>query len=80
MTPRPLHLHLVAIGGTGMAPLACLLQAQGHRVTGSDGPLYPPMSGLLEAAGIRPLVGYSAAHLTPCAATTRKRSRPNVSG
>jgi len=65
LTPRPLHLHLVAIGGTGMAPLACLLQAQGHRVTGSDGPLYPPMSGLLEAAGIRPLVGYSAAHLTP---------------
>ena len=65
MTPRPLHLHLVAIGGTGMAPLACLLQAQGHLVTGSDGPLYPPMSQLLEAAGIRPLVGYSAAHLQP---------------
>jgi len=48
-----------------MAPLACLLQAQGHRVTGSDGPLYPPMSQLLEAAGIRPWVGYAAAHLAP---------------
>ncbi len=46
-----------------MAPLACLLQAQGHVVTGSDGPLYPPMSQLLEAAGIRPFVGYAAAHL-----------------
>ncbi len=65
MTSRPLHLHLVAIGGTGMAPLACLLQAQGHIVTGSDAPLYPPMSQLLEAAGIRPLVGYSAEHLQP---------------
>jgi UDP-N-acetylmuramate: L-alanyl-gamma-D-glutamyl-meso-diaminopimelate ligase len=65
LNPRPLHLHLVAIGGTGMAPLACLLQAQGHFVTGSDGPLYPPMSQLLEAAGIRPQVGYSAEHLEP---------------
>ena len=65
MTPQPLHLHLVAIGGTGMAPLACLLQAQGHRVTGSDAPLYPPMSLLLEAAGIVPWVGYEAGHLAP---------------
>ena len=65
LTPRPLRIHLVAIGGTGMAPLACLLQAQGHFVTGSDGPLYPPMSQLLEAAGIRPWEGYAAAHLDP---------------
>jgi len=65
LTQDPLHLHLVAIGGTGMAPLACLLQAQGHRVTGSDGPLYPPMSQLLEAAGILPWVGYEAGHLAP---------------
>lgn len=65
LTPSPLHVHLVAIGGTGMAPLACLLQAQGHIVTGSDGPLYPPMSDLLAAAGIRPLVGYAASHLAP---------------
>ncbi len=48
-----------------MAPLACLLQAQGHQVTGSDGPLYPPMSDLLAAAGIRPWEGYEAAHLDP---------------
>ena len=63
MTARPLKIHFVAIGGTGMAPLACLLQAQGHLVTGSDGPLYPPMSTLLEAAGIRPFAGYDPAHL-----------------
>jgi UDP-N-acetylmuramate: L-alanyl-gamma-D-glutamyl-meso-diaminopimelate ligase len=62
---RPLDIHLIAIGGTGMAPLACLLAADGHRVRGSDGPLYPPMSTLLEAAGIRPRVGYDAAHLDP---------------
>ncbi|HSM51360.1 MAG TPA: Mur ligase domain-containing protein, partial [Thermoanaerobaculia bacterium] len=60
-----MHIHLIAIGGTGMAPLACLLQAEGHLVTGSDGPLYPPMSTLLEAAGIVPREGFSAAHLVP---------------
>ncbi len=46
-----------------MAPLACLLKEAGHRVRGADGPLYPPMSTLLEAAGIEPLVGWDPAHL-----------------
>jgi UDP-N-acetylmuramate: L-alanyl-gamma-D-glutamyl-meso-diaminopimelate ligase len=48
-----------------MAPLACLLQEQGHHVRGVDGPLYPPMSTLLAAAGITPSVGYDPAHLDP---------------
>ncbi len=48
-----------------MAPLACLLQEQGHTVRGTDGPLYPPMSTLLAAAGIQPTVGYDPAHLEP---------------
>lgn len=59
----PLDIYLIAIGGTGMAPLACLLKELGHRVRGVDGPLYPPMKDLLEEAGIVPLVGYDAAHL-----------------
>ncbi len=63
--PTPLDIHLIAIGGTGMAPLACLLAADGHRVRGSDGPLYPPMSTLLASAGIVPVQGYDPAHLTP---------------
>ncbi len=60
---RPIDIYLVAIGGTGMAPLACLLQELGHRVRGADGPLYPPMSDLLAAAGIEPEVGWDPAHL-----------------
>ncbi len=60
-----LDIYCVAIGGTGMAPLACLLKAMGHRVRGSDAPLYPPMSTLLEDAGIVPLVGFDAAHIQP---------------
>jgi UDP-N-acetylmuramate: L-alanyl-gamma-D-glutamyl-meso-diaminopimelate ligase len=63
--PTRLEFYILAIGGTGMAPLACLLQEQGHRVRGTDGPLYPPMSTMLERAGIRPTVGYDAAHLEP---------------
>lgn len=62
-----LDIYLIAIGGTGMAPLACLLQDIGHRVRGVDGPLYPPMKNLLEEADIVPLVGYDAAHLDPAA-------------
>lgn len=46
-----------------MAPLACLLQEKGHRVRGSDGPLYPPMSTLLEDHGIEPHEGWDPAHL-----------------
>jgi len=65
VTRTQLDIYLLAIGGTGMAPLACLLQEQGHRVRGVDGPLYPPMSSLLAAAGITPFVGYDASHLAP---------------
>ncbi|HVT60153.1 MAG TPA: Mur ligase family protein [Thermoanaerobaculia bacterium] len=65
MRARHLDIYCLAIGGTGMAPLACLLQAEGHHVRGADGPLYPPMSTLLEKAGIRPHLGYDGSHLEP---------------
>jgi UDP-N-acetylmuramate: L-alanyl-gamma-D-glutamyl-meso-diaminopimelate ligase len=45
-------VHLVAIGGTGMGALAAMLKRQGWRVTGSDHPLYPPMSDFLRSEGI----------------------------
>lgn len=54
-----------------MAPLACLLQELGHRVRGSDGPLYPPMSTLLEGAGIHPEVGFDAGRLDPATGAPR---------
>ncbi|HEY1435207.1 MAG TPA: Mur ligase domain-containing protein, partial [Thermoanaerobaculia bacterium] len=41
------RFHLVPVGGTAMVPLAALLLEEGHRVTGSDRTLYPPMSTLL---------------------------------
>ena len=48
-----------------MASLAGMLQSRGHRVTGSDENVYPPMSTMLEGLGIRTMQGYDAAHLTP---------------
>ena len=45
-------IHFLAIGGTGMGALAGLFKNAGAKVTGSDGPLYPPMSTFLEAQKI----------------------------
>lgn len=55
--------HLVAIGGTGMGALAALLQEKGFVVTGSDGPLYPPMSTFLENKKIPIQSAYRAENL-----------------
>jgi UDP-N-acetylmuramate: L-alanyl-gamma-D-glutamyl-meso-diaminopimelate ligase len=56
---------LIGICGTAMASLAGMLQAVGHRVTGSDAAAYPPMSDQLAAWGIEVFSGYDAANLTP---------------
>ncbi|HEY3202365.1 MAG TPA: UDP-N-acetylmuramate--L-alanine ligase [Thermoanaerobaculia bacterium] len=55
--------HFVPIGGTAMVPLAALLLEQGHRVTGSDHVLYPPMSTLLQSLRIRVAEGFAAEHV-----------------
>ncbi|MFM9905938.1 MAG: UDP-N-acetylmuramate:L-alanyl-gamma-D-glutamyl-meso-diaminopimelate ligase [Pyrinomonadaceae bacterium] len=57
-----MHYHLIGICGTAMASLAGMLQARGHKVTGSDKDVYPPMSTQLEALGIEILNGYEAAN------------------
>jgi UDP-N-acetylmuramate: L-alanyl-gamma-D-glutamyl-meso-diaminopimelate ligase len=48
-----------------MASLAGMLQARGHKVTGSDEHVYPPMSTMLAHLGIPVMQGYDAAHLQP---------------
>jgi UDP-N-acetylmuramate: L-alanyl-gamma-D-glutamyl-meso-diaminopimelate ligase len=59
------HYHLLGIGGTAMGSLAGLLHAAGHRVTGSDENVYPPMSTLLETLGIEYAEGYGPGNLQP---------------
>lgn len=58
------NIYLIAICGTGMAALAGLLKGAGHRVSGSDANIYPPMSTLLENAGIPVLPGYRKENIT----------------
>jgi UDP-N-acetylmuramate: L-alanyl-gamma-D-glutamyl-meso-diaminopimelate ligase len=48
-----------------MAALAGMLQARGHRVTGSDEKVYPPMSTMLASLGIQVMQGYQAEHIEP---------------
>jgi len=60
-----MHIHILGICGTFMGSLAVLAKALGHRVTGSDANVYPPMSTQLEAQGIELQQGYLAEHLEP---------------
>ncbi|WP_333984611.1 UDP-N-acetylmuramate:L-alanyl-gamma-D-glutamyl-meso-diaminopimelate ligase [Ectopseudomonas khazarica] len=60
-----MHIHVLGICGTFMGSLAVLAKELGHRVTGSDANVYPPMSTQLEAQGIELLQGYDPAHLQP---------------
>jgi UDP-N-acetylmuramate: L-alanyl-gamma-D-glutamyl-meso-diaminopimelate ligase len=62
-TPARQRLHLIGICGTGMGSLAGLLQEAGHDVRGSDTAVFPPMSTLLAARGIRVLEGFRPEHL-----------------
>jgi UDP-N-acetylmuramate: L-alanyl-gamma-D-glutamyl-meso-diaminopimelate ligase len=59
------HIHLIGICGTAMASLAGMLQAQGHRITGSDAAAYPPMSDVLAGLGIPLMQPYVEANLEP---------------
>ncbi|MSP26222.1 MAG: UDP-N-acetylmuramate:L-alanyl-gamma-D-glutamyl-meso-diaminopimelate ligase [Myxococcales bacterium] len=60
-----MHVHFVAVAGTGMGSLAGLFKAAGHRVTGSDVAFYPPMGPALARWGIEVREGFSAANLEP---------------
>ncbi|MEW8505934.1 MAG: UDP-N-acetylmuramate:L-alanyl-gamma-D-glutamyl-meso-diaminopimelate ligase [Candidatus Thiodiazotropha sp.] len=60
-----MHLHILGICGTFMGGIALLARALGHRVSGSDANVYPPMSSQLEAAGIALMEGFEADHLQP---------------
>ncbi len=59
------RIHMIAICGTGMAALAGLLKKAGHQVSGSDQAVYPPMSTLLEHAGIPCKQGFDPTHIDP---------------
>jgi UDP-N-acetylmuramate: L-alanyl-gamma-D-glutamyl-meso-diaminopimelate ligase len=63
-----MHLHILGICGTFMGGLAAIANAAGHRVSGCDANIYPPMSTQLAALGIELVDGYGAAQLDDAAA------------
>jgi UDP-N-acetylmuramate: L-alanyl-gamma-D-glutamyl-meso-diaminopimelate ligase len=58
-----MHLHILGICGTFMGGIAAIAQAAGHRVTGCDANVYPPMSTQLESLGIALTEGFGPEQL-----------------
>lgn len=57
-------VHLIAVCGTAMGALACMLKDMGYQVTGSDNNIYPPMSRFLNQKGVSIMAGFDGAHLS----------------
>src|SRR3954468_7272324 len=58
-----MHIHILGVCGTFMGGLAALAREAGHRVTGCDANVYPPMSDQLRGLGIELIEGYGADQL-----------------
>lgn len=58
-----MHIHILGVCGTFMGGIALIARAAGHKVTGCDTNVYPPMSTQLEAEGISLVNGYDAGQL-----------------
>ncbi|MDO9263512.1 MAG: UDP-N-acetylmuramate:L-alanyl-gamma-D-glutamyl-meso-diaminopimelate ligase [Desulfosalsimonadaceae bacterium] len=56
-------IHIIAVCGTGMGALACMLKDLGYTVTGSDANVYPPMSTFLISKGVSIFEGFDQTHL-----------------
>ena len=54
-----MHIHILGICGTFMGGIAAIARAAGHRVTGCDANVYPPMSTQLQALGIELIEGFT---------------------
>jgi UDP-N-acetylmuramate: L-alanyl-gamma-D-glutamyl-meso-diaminopimelate ligase len=58
-----MHIHILGICGTFMGGLAALAREAGHKVTGCDAGVYPPMSDQLRALGIELIEGFGVDQL-----------------
>ena len=58
-----MHIHILGICGTFMGGIAALARAAGHRVTGCDANVYPPMSTQLADLGIDVIEGWAPSQL-----------------
>jgi len=57
------HIHILGICGTFMGGIAVIARQAGHKVTGCDANVYPPMSTQLQAQGIELIEGFNPAQI-----------------
>ena len=57
------HVHVIGVCGTLMGAFASFLRREGIRVTGSDQNVYPPMSDVLQQAGVELFSPYGPENL-----------------
>ena len=58
-----MHIHILGICGTFMGGIAVLAKQAGHKVTGCDTNVYPPMSTQLKAQGVELIEGFDPAQI-----------------
>src|SRR3954466_3054057 len=58
-----MHIHILGICGTFMGGIAVLARQAGHKVTGCDANVYPPMSTQLQAQGIQLIEGFDSSQI-----------------
>ena len=62
---RLMHVHILGIAGTFMGGIAALAKSAGHRVSGADLNMYPPMSTQLAGLGVQLIEGWDPGQLEP---------------
>ncbi|MGH8757920.1 MAG: UDP-N-acetylmuramate:L-alanyl-gamma-D-glutamyl-meso-diaminopimelate ligase [Burkholderiales bacterium] len=58
-----MHIHILGICGTFMGGIAVIARQAGHKVTGCDANVYPPMSTQLQAQGIDLIEGFDPSQI-----------------
>jgi UDP-N-acetylmuramate--alanine ligase len=74
---RRQRIHVVGVGGAGMSPIAAVLAAMGHTVTGSDIKDSPVLERLA-AAGVAVTVGHAAEHVAEVDAVVHSSAVPEA--
>jgi UDP-N-acetylmuramate: L-alanyl-gamma-D-glutamyl-meso-diaminopimelate ligase len=60
-----MHVHILGICGSFMGGIAAIAKSLGHKVTGADTNVYPPMSTQLEQLGIELTAGFDTQQFDP---------------
>lgn len=74
---KPTSVHIIGIGGSGMAAIAHVLHRMGHRVSGSDLSASAAFERLVDE-GVAAVIGHDAAHLGDAEVVVRSTAIPDA--